>query len=181
MSRGCSASQEERRWHGDNRLLSLIREGSQKFNKSVEKTPSKDQTSSRLAWTHRTDPIRSEPSRTEANQAAPSALCLQPMSFEGCWGEGGARPDGKMAASLDDDLDLNNQDYYALLNVSKEVWFVSYANISKRWQNLQHHRFFKFRCPPSLHTSWCRFVMKSVSINNLCRFNSTNTSYILLH
>lgn len=29
-----------------------------------------------------------------------------------------------MATSLDDDLELNNQDYYSLLNVRKEVRFV---------------------------------------------------------
>lgn len=29
-----------------------------------------------------------------------------------------------MATSLDDDLEFNNQDYYSLLNVRKEVWFV---------------------------------------------------------
>lgn len=29
-----------------------------------------------------------------------------------------------MATSLDDDLEFNNQDYYSLLNVRREVWFM---------------------------------------------------------
>lgn len=46
------------------------------------------------------------------------------MSFGGSGREGGARESANMAASLDDDLDLNNQDYYSLLNVRKEVWSI---------------------------------------------------------
>lgn len=33
-------------------------------------------------------------------------------------------PNANMAASLDDDFEFNNQDYYSLLNVRKEVWFI---------------------------------------------------------
>ncbi|XP_056885699.1 dnaJ homolog subfamily C member 11-like [Takifugu flavidus] len=43
------------------------------------------------------------------------------MSCEGSGRGGGARASANMAASLDDDLELNNQDYYALLNVRKEA------------------------------------------------------------
>lgn len=57
-------------------------------------------------------------------QAATSALCHQPMSCEGSGRGGGARASANMAASLDDDLELNNQDYYSLLNVRKEVWSI---------------------------------------------------------
>lgn len=56
--------------------------------------------------------------------AATSAICPQPMSFGGSGREGGTRESANMAASLDDDLDLNNQDYYSLLNVRKEVWSI---------------------------------------------------------
>lgn len=45
------------------------------------------------------------------------------MSFRNTGGVGGTRPDANMAASLDDDVELNNQDYYSLLNVRKEVRF----------------------------------------------------------
>lgn len=34
------------------------------------------------------------------------------------------RPKANMAASIDDDFEFNNQDYYSLLNVRKEVWLV---------------------------------------------------------
>uniref|UniRef100_A0A674PDP6 DnaJ homolog subfamily C member 11 n=2 Tax=Takifugu rubripes TaxID=31033 RepID=A0A674PDP6_TAKRU len=43
------------------------------------------------------------------------------MSCEGSGRGGGARASANMAASLDDDLELNNQDYYSLLNVRKEA------------------------------------------------------------
>ncbi|XP_070759017.1 dnaJ homolog subfamily C member 11-like [Enoplosus armatus] len=43
------------------------------------------------------------------------------MSFQGTGGVGVTGPNAKMAASLDDDFEFNNQDYYSLLNVRKEA------------------------------------------------------------
>ncbi|XP_040014473.1 dnaJ homolog subfamily C member 11-like [Xiphias gladius] len=43
------------------------------------------------------------------------------MSFQNTGGVGGLGPNANMAASVDDDFELNNQDYYALLNVRKEA------------------------------------------------------------
>lgn len=43
------------------------------------------------------------------------------MSFQNTGGVGGTGPNANMAASLDDDFESNNQDYYSLLNVRKEV------------------------------------------------------------
>lgn len=43
------------------------------------------------------------------------------MRFENTGAVGGTRRNANMAASLDDDFELNNQDYYSLLNVRKEV------------------------------------------------------------
>ncbi|KAM9362110.1 dnaJ homolog subfamily C member 11-like [Symphorus nematophorus] len=43
------------------------------------------------------------------------------MSFESTGGVGGTGPNANMAASLDDDFEFNNQDYYSLLNVRKEA------------------------------------------------------------
>lgn len=37
---------------------------------------------------------------------------------------GGTGSNENMAASLDDDFEFNNQDYYSLLNVRKEVRFI---------------------------------------------------------
>lgn len=37
------------------------------------------------------------------------------------WRVGGTESNENMAASLDDDFEFNNQDYYSLLNVRKEV------------------------------------------------------------
>lgn len=47
-----------------------------------------------------------------------------PMSWQSTEGVGGSVPNANMAASLDDDFEFNNQDYYSLLNVRKEVWFI---------------------------------------------------------
>lgn len=47
-----------------------------------------------------------------------------PMSFQSTAGVGGTEPKANMAASLDNDFEFNNQDYYSLLNVRKEVRFV---------------------------------------------------------
>lgn len=49
------------------------------------------------------------------------------MSFQRTGGVGGTGPNANMAASLDDDFEFNNQDYYSLLNVRKEVWFVVFC------------------------------------------------------
>lgn len=49
------------------------------------------------------------------------------MSFQRTGGVGGTGPKANMAASLDDDFEFNNQDYYSLLNVRKEVWFVVFC------------------------------------------------------
>lgn len=46
------------------------------------------------------------------------------MSFQSTAGVGGTGPNANMAASLDDDFEFNNQDYYSLLNVRKEVRFI---------------------------------------------------------
>ncbi|XP_018533196.1 dnaJ homolog subfamily C member 11 [Lates calcarifer] len=43
------------------------------------------------------------------------------MSFQNTGGVGGTGPNANMAASLDDDFESNNQDYYSLLNVRKEA------------------------------------------------------------
>ncbi|XP_044036324.1 dnaJ homolog subfamily C member 11-like isoform X1 [Siniperca chuatsi] len=43
------------------------------------------------------------------------------MSFQGTEGVGGTAPNANMAASLDDEFEFNNQDYYSLLNVRKEA------------------------------------------------------------
>ncbi|XP_076610669.1 dnaJ homolog subfamily C member 11-like [Chaetodon auriga] len=43
------------------------------------------------------------------------------MSFQGTRWVGGTGPNANMAASLDDDFEFNNQDYYSLLNVRKEA------------------------------------------------------------
>ncbi|XP_036956329.1 dnaJ homolog subfamily C member 11-like [Acanthopagrus latus] len=43
------------------------------------------------------------------------------MSFQRTGGVGGTGPNANMAASLDDDFEFNNQDYYSLLNVRKEA------------------------------------------------------------
>uniref|UniRef100_A0A8C4E5E2 DnaJ homolog subfamily C member 11 n=2 Tax=Dicentrarchus labrax TaxID=13489 RepID=A0A8C4E5E2_DICLA len=43
------------------------------------------------------------------------------MSFQSTGGVGGTGPNANMAASLDDDFEFNNQDYYSLLNVRKEA------------------------------------------------------------
>ncbi|XP_070815583.1 dnaJ homolog subfamily C member 11-like [Chaetodon trifascialis] len=43
------------------------------------------------------------------------------MSFQGTGWVGGTGPNANMAASLDDDFEFNNQDYYSLLNVRKEA------------------------------------------------------------
>ncbi|XP_041637476.1 dnaJ homolog subfamily C member 11 [Cheilinus undulatus] len=43
------------------------------------------------------------------------------MSFQGTRGVGGTGTNANMAASLDDDFESNNQDYYSLLNVRKEA------------------------------------------------------------
>ncbi|XP_041810128.1 dnaJ homolog subfamily C member 11-like [Chelmon rostratus] len=43
------------------------------------------------------------------------------MSFQGTGRVGGTGPNANMAASLDDDFEFNNQDYYSLLNVRKEA------------------------------------------------------------
>lgn len=45
----------------------------------------------------------------------------QPISFQDFGQVGGTQAKGNMATSLDDDLEFNNQDYYSLLNVRKEV------------------------------------------------------------
>ena len=46
------------------------------------------------------------------------------MSFQNTGGVGGTGPDANMATSVDDEFELNNQDYYSLLNVRKEVRFM---------------------------------------------------------
>ncbi|KAI3370273.1 hypothetical protein L3Q82_025055 [Scortum barcoo] len=43
------------------------------------------------------------------------------MSFQETAAVGGTGPNANMAASLDDDFEFNNQDYYSLLNVRKEA------------------------------------------------------------
>ncbi|XP_038552974.1 dnaJ homolog subfamily C member 11-like [Micropterus salmoides] len=43
------------------------------------------------------------------------------MSWQSTEGVGGSVPNANMAASLDDDFEFNNQDYYSLLNVRKEA------------------------------------------------------------
>lgn len=47
------------------------------------------------------------------------------MSFQNTGVVGGTVPNANMAASLDDDdFEFDNQDYYSLLNVRKEVPFI---------------------------------------------------------
>lgn len=109
------------------------------------------------------------------------------MRFEGSGREGGARGNAKMAASLDDDLDLNNQDYYSLLNVRKEVWFVSWPNITKLCQKLQYDCLFDF-CEAtvrgrgilrSVRGAWCRCVIQSIKLrrNAYCRYHYNHLSW----
>lgn len=59
------------------------------------------------------------------------------MSLENTGTVGGAGPNANMAASLDDNLEPNNQDYYSLLNVRKEVRSISFHGDSERWQTFR--------------------------------------------
>lgn len=45
---------------------------------------------------------------------------------------GGTGANANMAASVDDDFEFNNQDYYSLLNVRKEVRSVLFYSDTKR-------------------------------------------------
>lgn len=51
-------------------------------------------------------------------------------------GVGGTGLNANMAASLDDDLEFDNQDYYSLLNVRKEVWFILHLHGGRKVADL---------------------------------------------
>lgn len=76
-----------------------------------------------------------------------SALLLQPISFQSSGRVGGTVSIANMAASLDDDLQFNNRgDYYSLLNVRKEVWFIVFLSAVKWWRT--------FRCACLVDFLW---------------------------
>lgn len=77
-----------------------------------------------LMWTHQTSPaLNSETNTTSRGRQRNFRFQLDhPMSFKITGGVGGTIPNANMAASLDDDFESDNQDYYSLLNVRKEVW-----------------------------------------------------------
>lgn len=67
-----------------------------------------------------------------------------PMSFQGTGRVGGTGPNANMAASLDDDFEFNNQDYYSLLNVRKEVRFFVFYSGTEWWRTFSRWHWVDF-------------------------------------